>query len=354
MANESTPAQTPVTVELRCAYKLSDDAHRALALAGTPTSRVQTISITVDAATAISRGLAVLRDDGSIVQRSDLGICGDGEVHECVVLEHGHGGITHVYSYATDHVLTSAEAIAVYEAAAHRTEAELTAAAAAKAERENAYRLAHEKAQAALVAGIEEDLPRLQAGEGIINSGYPGWYELREKHVTLRNRSDGAEAPYELCRKIQAIRDARDKANSARLAEATLLAEAERSEWISAHGSERLKKGLSAGLVAKMGGVYRTERIVQDLGAEWKSWDAVKEDEEVDRLNPSEAELDALLDVRAKWPDAALEVQLRSVRRTPDVDDEHEDRKATWRPALMMRLPWEREKWGVRYLDADK
>lgn len=47
-------------------------------------------------------------------------------------------------------------------------------------------------------------------------------------------------------------------------------------------------------------------------------------------------------------------MQLRSVRCEPEVDDEYEDRKAPWRPAIMMRLPWEREKWAIRFLDAEK
>lgn len=121
--------------------------------------------------------------------------------------------------------------------------------------------------------------------------------------------------------------------------------DAERDAWITAHGSQRLLNGLVAGLVDRMAGAYRSERLTHDLGAEWMSWDA--EDADSERLNPSEAEIDALLALRAKWPDTDLEVQLRSVRESGDDDQE----AGPWRPALMMRMPWERDRFAVRYLD---
>lgn len=150
-------------------------------------------------------------------------------------------------------------------------------------------------------------------------------------------------------RRRKASQDA-DEAEHARKEAAEAARLAERDAWIAAHGSDRLKKGVAAGLLDSMVGVYRSERITVDLGPDWKSWDAVDEDEDNERRNPREAELDALLEARKRWPDEALDVQLRSVRKGADKND-YDSKPGKWRPALMVRLPWERDKWAVRFLD---
>jgi hypothetical protein len=141
-------------------------------------------------------------------------------------------------------------------------------------------------------------------------------------------------------------RDAADEERK-RAAQAAILAE--RDAWIAAHGSDRLRKGLAAGMIAKLGAVYREERVAVDFGSDWRSWDAVDDNEDSDRLNPTEAELDALLDARRRWPDAALEAQLRTVRKSAG-EYEEEEPAGEWSPALMVRLPWERDRWAIRYL----
>ena len=148
----------------------------------------------------------------------------------------------------------------------------------------------------------------------------------------------------------QRLADEREAERERQAATAAEAALAERDAWIRAHGSDRLKKGLAAGLIDKMAGVYRSERVRMDLGDEWRAWDDVDEDHDSERINPREPELDALLEARKRWPDEALEVQLRSVRTEPD---EYGEGGTKWRPALMVRLPWELDRWAVRYLDLE-
>jgi hypothetical protein len=215
-------------------------------------------------------------------------------------------------------------------AACKRQQAEGQERARVRAESEAADKEAQKaKAREELLAV----LPRILAGEGDLegNQYYVlGGLDGRDHRRDAAGDEVEAQIDAEAKRRRQIVTDERDA-------------------WIAAHGSNRLRKGAAAGLISKLGSAYREERIAHDLGSEWRSWDAVDEDEERERLNPSEAEIDALLDTRKRWPDEALEAQLRSVRDSGGTKDcEYE--ATEWVPALMIRLPWERDRWAIRYL----
>lgn len=73
-------------------------------------------------------------------------------------------------------------------------------------------------------------------------------------------------------------------------------------EWISAHGSDRLKKCVVADMLNKCRGILRDERLAFDR-PDW-SWDKTTREDNV--KNPSEAELDMLAETRLAFPNADL------------------------------------------------
>lgn len=73
-------------------------------------------------------------------------------------------------------------------------------------------------------------------------------------------------------------------------------------EWISAHGSERLKKCVVANMLARCKGILRDERLEFDRPA-W-AWDKNTREDKI--KNPTEAELDALAETRLAFPNANL------------------------------------------------
>jgi len=335
-----------VSLKLKCAYRITSETHKALALAGTPVNIIQHVTITVDAAQAIERGLARMLNDGSFQQcGGGFGRTMDGlEYSELIVLEHGMS-CTHRSPYESDHVLTVEEATSTYEASAERTTRLLAAEAASAKAKEEAARAEKARILAELVATVERDLPALEAGYGIIDTGFPYFYELDGRRVNLRNRGDGIEAPKEACETVQRVRVARDEAEAKAKAEAKTKATAERDAWIATHGSDRLKKGLATGMIDKMHNVYRDERIKCDLGPDWIAWQAAPEPCDNDRTNPSEAELDALMDARAKWPGS--NAQLLSVGGEDKRGGEH-----PWRPAIMIDCSWDEGESAICYIDA--
>lgn len=192
--------------------------------------------------------------------------------------------------------------------------------------------------------------PELMAAANIARDGQAS-YNLHEPHgMTVCGRDFSAVLTPEQATSEVLAAEVRcsDRKHAEDLAFKAELAD--RDAWIAEHGSARLKKGSAAGMLDKMTGVYRSERIAVDLGAEWRSWNELKEAEESDRLNPREDELDALFEVRKRWPDESFDVVLRSVRIKAEL---FTVKLAPWRPALKMRLPWEREKWAVRLLDVE-
>jgi len=264
------------------------------------------------------------------------------EYSELVVLEHGRSQL-HKAPYESNHVLTVEEATSIYEASAECTARRLAAEAASAKAKEEATRVEKVRILAELVATVERDLPALEAGNGTIDTGFPYFYELDGWRVNLRNREDGVEAPGDVCERVQRIRVARDEAKDKAEAEAKAKATAERDAWIATHGSNRLKKGLATGMIDKMRNVYRDERILCDLGPDWIAWQVVPEPDDNDRTNPSEAELDALMDARAKWPGS--NAQLRSVGGEDKRGDEH-----PWRPAIMIDCPWDTDEVAICYV----
>lgn len=261
-------------------------------------------------------------------------------------------GNTFCASYSTPVADVAAEAARVAQARADKLAKERAEqqerAAKEKAERLAAWRAAVSKT---LTGSGTDDLEIDDNGNVTHNRGTRiahTWYAddsgapAEEIAEVLRQWPSVAEARAKRQAEIEAWKEAGQK----KKAEAEAARIAERDAWIAAHGSERLRKGLAAGLIDKLRGAYRSERIAHDLGADWASWDEVEDDEDNERINPTEPELDALLEARKRWPDPVLEVDLRSVRNSGDDSDEASE----WRPALMMRLPWERDKWAVKYL----
>lgn len=189
---------------------------------------------------------------------------------------------------------------------------------------------------AAKTAEVEVLIARLVGGEGAIDTSPVYWVHLDGQEVTWRT---GDISP-DLQARLNAIASARRDQERREQAEADARQCAERDTWIITHGSTRLKKGLAAGLTAQMRGIYLDERIAHDLGAAWGNWQTAPEPYARERLNPCEAELDALIEARTRWPHGR--VRLQSVG-----GDGH-----AWRAALLMTCPWEGIE-VVRYLEAD-
>jgi len=224
------------------------------------------------------------------------------------------GGLDQPSLYTCDHPgATDAEVIAVQAEADRRKEAKATAT------------------RTALLAA----LPRILAGQGEISTWSRRADCVRIDGVTYDSDIAGPEIKAQICQEY----DRRQRAEAAAREAAEAAIVAERAAWIAAYGSTRLKKGLAAGLLDSMHGVYHDERIQHDLGAEWSSWKTAPEPAATERLNPSEAEIDALAEARAKWP--GLDVRLQSVGGG----------SCDWRCALLCNCPWDLKQAAVRYLD---
>jgi hypothetical protein len=326
------------TVKIEATYEISEAARTALALAGTPVNRYQTVELELDASDAIKRKLAQVSDSGIIYQRTGVGTIAGYSYGKLWPLSCGAEYTGCNVFWTTDHVLTVEEAMARHEqaAAATRLLAELAR------EKEESFKREY-KERIDRVVGMMATIP---ASEWALHTTYGKTPYLREvtpnpgpDHVSALAdelpTEARASAEIELCRRQKAEADAK-------AAEAAAVI-AERDAWILAHGSTRLQKGFAAGLVDKMGGVYRDERIFHDVGPDWIAWKDAPEPDDNDLLNPSEAELDALAEVAKKFPVA----RLASVGGTSRDGDEHD-----WRPALMIgSCPWNDELTVIKYLD---
>ena len=133
----------------------------------------------------------------------------------------------------------------------------------------------------------------------------------------LRRRApvEWAEAEAESARLAKVAESAKEAAKAAQ--RQTIL------DWIAAHGSVRLRLAVEAELLDQSLAVYRDERLAVERPG-WE-WDLTAEEEEV--LNPSEAELRALIRARKIDPD----VRLMSVR---GADDEETGEVHRWEHAL--------------------
>lgn len=134
---------------------------------------------------------------------------------------------------------------------------------------------------------------------------------------------------YNLCRgalfvAAWALTDDCQAAVTAEKARREELATKAELEWISAHGSERLKKCVVADMLAKCRGILRDERLAFDRPS-W-SWDKTTREDNV--KNPSEAELDALAETRLTFPDADL-------RRVGDEVESDGEWRVEWRTVII-------------------
>jgi hypothetical protein len=78
----------------------------------------------------------------------------------------------------------------------------------------------------------------------------------------------------------------------------------EATAWVIASGSSRLRKALQTGTLPQALGAYRDERLALERPG-WTWWDREKNPVKP-IINPSEADLDALIDARKLDPDANL------------------------------------------------
>jgi hypothetical protein len=326
------------TITIKATYEITETARTSLALAGTPVNRYQTVELELHAADAVKRKLAKVSDSGVICQSTGMGTFAGYQFGELWPLSVGSEAIGSNVFWTTDHVLTVEEALARHEQAWAETCAKV---AEAEEKTERFHREYKERIDR--VVGLMATIP---ASEWVLHTTYGKIPYLREvvpnpgqDHVSAL--ADELPTEARASAEIELSRRQKEEADRKDAEEAAVIAE--RDAWILAHGSTRLQKGLAAGLVDKMGGVYRDERIVHDIGADWIAWKDAIEPDDNDLLNPSEAELDALADVAKKFPGA----RLASVGGTSRDGEEHD-----WRPALMIgSCPWNDGLTVIKYLD---
>jgi hypothetical protein len=297
-------------------YRLSETGRRASLLAGGTGRERQSIKV---AATPELLAIASIDSDGAASY-----------------------DLTDEYSLVEDPSAEALKVAAARKAGKERAEAErlmMVSEQRAIADREHAER----KDRITRVVDLMATIP---ASEWALHTTYGKTPYLRE--VTPNPGPDHVSAladelPTEARASAEIELSRRQKANAdAKAAEAAAVI-AERDAWILAHGSTRLQKGFAAGLVDKMGGVYRDERIFHDVGPDWIAWKDAPEPDDNDLLNPSEAELDALAEVAKKFPVA----RLASVGGTSRDGEEHD-----WRPAIMIgSCPWDDGLTVIKYLD---
>jgi hypothetical protein len=309
-------------------YRLSETGRRASLLAGGTGRERQSIEVA-----ATPELLAIASIDA------------DGAASYDLTDEYLHG-VTH-RSPSVDSLVEDPSAEALKVAAARKAGKE-------RAEAERLMRVSEQRAIADREHAERKDritrvvdlMATIPASEWALHTTYGKTPYLREvtpnpgpDHVSAK----ADELPTEARASAEIELSRRQKEEADRKAAEAAAVIAERDAWILAHGSTRLQKGFAAGLVDKMGGVYRDERIFHDIGADWIAWKDAIEPDDNDLLNPSEAELDALADVAKKFPGA----RLASVGGTSRDGEEHD-----WRPAIMIgSCPWDDGLTVIKYLD---
>lgn len=295
-------------------YEISKEARIALALAGTPAAQYQVISFEADAAAAVERGLVSVNASGQLVQVYGRGEGYGGKLGEACPLRSGYFSSNHI-PWVTDHVLTQEEAVARYEAAWKVTVAEREAE---RAKNEASRRATQERITRCV------DLMRAGLPPDWI---FSGWGDDVSPNPDSESVTCAiSELPSDLRGAVRDEKMRREKDEKARKAAAEQAVRDKRDAWIASHGSDRLKKGLAAGLIDSMRGIYRDERIAVDLGAGWKVW--CDENESDDILNPLEDEINALLEAQRNLSDS--DVQLVSASDG-----------TRWHHALKMTCPWD-------------
>lgn len=323
------------TITLAARYELTQATREALALAGTPTARYQVVEFELDAADALKRKLARVDDDGQIRQNVGGGTEYGGPIGQINPLAAGRGGATGKGIWNADHVLTPEEARARCEQA--------WAEWCVYTETERRKQEEAAAAKRALIERAVELLRSIPAGQWVIGTyGNDVTPNPGPGHIDVQ-RSD---LPQDLRNAVSEEETRRKREKDAKKNAAEAAKAAERDAWIKANGSPRLQKGLAAGMIDKLASVYQAERIAHDLGPDWHNWQTAAEPNSNDRLNPAEAELDALADAREKFDATAV---LKSVGGEDKRGDFH-----GWRPVVMVSCPWDKEETAIKYLDATK
>jgi hypothetical protein len=193
-----------------------------------------------------------------------------------------------------------------------------------------------------------------QVGTGILRDTPPEL--LLELTRAAEAYADTAEALRdERARAVeQAIEDALQAADPAlrelaQYAVGARDAEAERLQWISEHGSQRLRRCVSEGI--ECGAIYRDERLAAELtGYRWDDIDLPDWDEP---RNPPERAF-ALLDAaRASAGDLADNVELQFCTLEPETDECGEPECEEYRGYVaLVSVPWAGDRDAV-YLPED-
>lgn len=174
------------------------------------------------------------------------------------------------------------------------------------------------------------------------------WLYANDDRSGGYRRIHGSRLPAELLVEARAKAEAIAAAVAARKAaqeEAERVraeqARAEVAAWVEEHGSDRLKKCAEANMLEQCLGVYRAERLAEELGgtARWDS-DAFKDD--VVR-NPSEAALDQLLALRLVYGDEAVSL----IRQRHEDDDDGE-----WTTCVRIDLAWNPDRYAILPIDS--
>lgn len=318
------------TIKLTARYQLTAEAHKALVLAGTKIPREQTIEIEVPAEEAVAAGVAQITDDGDIVQIQKVSGYSytPAEVQRLVLgCAGGERSVSH--QYEPDHVLTTDEAVARYREVS-RIVADAVAAEkaekAAKAAASRAEEAAKKEAQRVLSERVMGLLTKLREGRGkLLPTGntYPKQIKIDGETIDIETPKI-TDATYGEVMKIASDRNEKKKAAD----------KAEKQAWVREHGSDRLRKALTAGVLESMRGAYADERLAHSLpgwefdleGSDWK-----------DALNPSEKAIDAL--IAAKADKRLSEVRgLQLVREEQHVDDCDGGRRCSCEPEIIDRV----------------
>jgi hypothetical protein len=103
--------------------------------------------------------------------------------------------------------------------------------------------------------------------------------------------------------------------------------------WVTAHGSDRLKKAAEMKLLSQSLGAYRSERLAHEMasvGLDSFCWEYLGTRSTTEVLNPSLYALEQYAEVLAHYPDAKLE--------RVDVESDGDD--PVWVTVVVVELAW--------------
>jgi hypothetical protein len=336
--NERVYANT-IMVTLPAVYNLTEEAHRELFLTGplegTPVAREQRIDVTVSAREALRTGYIRLDDKGYTFPTQI-------PIHTFAKLrpDLSQVGVLRQFSPAFDHILTSEEATKLVEEEMARydmvlDESKVKIEADQKSRKENEEKEAEKRRKEIddfltdlnyYMPMIERDVPHVIDAEHT----NPEWFEIDGlERVILRYdlasddpgsawSTNQAKETREFFRKEQEKQDLEEIAT-----------------WIKEHGSPRLKKILTMGLMKNPMRAYHLERLAIEL----PGWDFLTQPTK-EQEDPTENEIDALILAREKWPEGNVGLVLVPLYRVERIPMMPQDTK--WGPALIMRCPWDK------------